>query len=98
MRKKKVNSFKNKFFICLIGFFVLIFLVTSFFGEKGLIEIYKLRKEYKNLQKEIELLKKEKKLLEEEIKELESNPEAIEEEARIKLWLIKPDEIVIVFK
>jgi len=98
MKRKKKTSFKNKFFITLIGFFILIFLITSFFGEKGLIEIYKLRKEYKNLQKEIELLKKEKKLLEEELKQLENNPQAIEEEARIKLWLIKPDEIVIVFK
>jgi len=98
MRKKKKASFKNKFFITIIGFFILIFIITSFFGEKGLIEIYKLRKEYKNLQKEIELLKKEKEQLEEELKQLENNPQAVEEEARIKLWLIKPDETVIVFK
>ncbi len=98
MRKKKKASFKNKIFITIIGFFILIFIITSFFGEKGLIEIYKLRKEYKNLQKEIELLKKEKEQLEEELKQLENNPQAVEEEARIKLWLIKPDETVIVFK
>ncbi len=98
MRKKKSSSFKNKFLACLIGFFVLIFLITSFFGEKGLIEIYKLRKECQKLQEEIESLKMEKKTLEEEIKELEKNPEAVEEEARMKLWLMKPDEKVIVFK
>ena len=98
MKIKKKSSLKNKFFVTLIGFFILIFIVTSFFGEKGLIEIYELRSEYKNLQKEIELLKKEKKLLENEIRELEKNPEAVENEARVKLWLIKPYEIVIVLK
>ncbi|MCP2520782.1 septum formation initiator family protein [Candidatus Aminicenantes bacterium AC-335-A11] len=98
MKAKKKSSFKNKFFVTLIGFFILIFIVTSFFGEKGLIEIYKLRREYKNLQREIELLKREKKLLEDEIKELEKNPRAVEKEARMKLWLIKPYEVVIVLK
>jgi cell division protein FtsB len=98
MKKKKSNSFKNKFLLCLIGFLVLIFIISSLFGEKGLIEIYKLRKEYKNLQKEIELLKKEKISLERELQELKNNPEAVEEEARTKLWLMKPEEKVIVLK
>lgn len=98
MKKKKSSSFKNKFLLCLIGFLVLIFIISSLFGEKGLIEIYTLRREYKNLQREIELLKKEKMLLEKEIQELKINPEAVEEEARTKLWLMKPEEKVIVLK
>ena len=38
------------------------------------------------------------KKLEREIEELKSNPKAVEKKAREKLWLMKPDEIVIVDK
>jgi len=36
--------------------------------------------------------------LEKEIAQLERNPQAVEKEAREKLWLMKKDEIVIVDK
>ncbi|MFQ6082473.1 MAG: septum formation initiator family protein [Candidatus Aminicenantia bacterium] len=97
-RKEHKKSRKRKLFLSGIGFILLIFLITSFFGEKGLIEIYQLRKEYKTLQKEIEALKREKEILEREIIKLKNNPEAIEGEARLKLWLMKSDEKMIVIK
>jgi cell division protein FtsB len=46
----------------------------------------------------VERLKQEKSKLEREIQELEKNPKAVEREAREKLWLMKPDEKVIVKK
>jgi cell division protein FtsB len=36
--------------------------------------------------------------LEKEIEELENDPKAVEMKARDKLWLMKPDEIVIIKK
>ncbi|MGB2843389.1 MAG: septum formation initiator family protein, partial [Candidatus Aminicenantaceae bacterium] len=43
-------------------------------------------------------LEKEKKKLEREIEELKNNPKAVEKKAREKLWLMKPDEVVIIKK
>ncbi len=40
----------------------------------------------------------EKRKLEREIEELKTNPEAVEKKAREKLWLMKPDEIVIIIR
>jgi cell division protein FtsB len=75
-----------------------VFLIASFFGRKGLIEIYRARKNYAALLEEIERLKAERSRLENEIKELMTNPKAVELEAREKLWLMKKDEKVIVKK
>jgi cell division protein FtsB len=36
--------------------------------------------------------------LEKEIAALESNPNAVEREARDRLWLVKPDEKIVVKK
>jgi len=33
-----------------------------------------------------------------EIEELKKNPKAVEKKAREKLWLVKPDEVVIIKK
>ncbi len=47
---------------------------------------------------EVEQLKKERAKLEREIEELENNPRAVEKTAREKLWLMEPDEFVIIKK
>lgn len=77
-------------------FLLLVLLITTVFGKKGLFEIAKNRKTYAALQTEIERLKAEKLRLEKEIAGLESDPRAVEREAREKLWLAKPGEKVIV--
>jgi cell division protein FtsB len=83
----------------LLAVFVLVvLLITTVFGKKGIIEIYKSRRNYAALQKEIGRLKEEKSRLEKEIAALESNPKAIEREARDRLWLVKPDEKIVVKK
>jgi cell division protein FtsB len=63
-----------------------------------LIEIYRAQKEHKVLLQEIEQLEIEKIRLEKEIEELKKNPKAVEKKAREKLWLVKPDEVVIIKK
>ena len=83
----------------ILGAFVLVvLLITTFFGKKGIIEIYKTRRNYTILQKEIEQLKEEKSRLEKEIAALEASPQSVEKEARDRLWLVKPDEKIVVKK
>ncbi len=79
-------------------FFFLILLLASFFGKKGLIEIYRAQMDQKALFQEVERLEEKKRKMEREIEELQTNPKALEKKAREKLWLQKPDEIVIVDK
>lgn len=79
-------------------FLLLVLLITSIFGKKGLIEIAKARRIYAALQLDIERLREEKARLEKEIAALESDPKAVEREARDKLWLAKPGEKIIIKK
>jgi len=81
----------------LVSFFLVLFL-ASFFGKKGLIEIYRAQKVQRDLLQEVERLEEKQKKLVREIEELRTNPKAVEKKAREKLWLQKPDEIVIVDK
>jgi len=89
-------STRKKFFYLLVAIFLLATLFTTFFGKKGFLDIQKSKKRYQELQAQIQDLTAQKEKLEAEIRELEKNPAALEKEAREKLWLIKPDEKVIV--
>ena len=91
-------SLRRKIALAAIFFFFVVLLISSLFGKKGLIEIYKARKNYETLVQEIKDLEAKKSRLEKDIQALEKDPEAVEMEAREKLWLMKPDEKVIVKK
>lgn len=84
--------------VLLAGFVLVVLLITTVFGKKGLIEIYKARKNYAVLQKEISRLREEKSRLKKEIAALEADPKAVERAARDQLWLVKPDEKIVVKK
>lgn len=98
MTEKQSGGLKTKIFIFVPVFLLVVLLITSFFGKKGLVEIYRAKKNYAALVQEIDRLKQEKKRLEKEIAELEANPKAVDQEAREKLWLMKPEEKVIIKK
>lgn len=95
---KKGTTIKRKIILTSVVFLFLVLLITALFGKKGLLEIYQAKKNYKTLLQEIESLKGKKSRLEREIEELGKNPRAVDKEAREKLWLMKPDEKVIVKK
>ena len=95
---KNDSSVRRKLFKAGVGFFVLVMLVTSFFGKKGYMDIVRTRKTLRALEAEFKTLEEQKSKLELETRELAVNPRAVEEEARRKLWLMKPDEKVIVLK
>ncbi|MBM3285493.1 MAG: hypothetical protein FJY81_06430 [Candidatus Aminicenantes bacterium] len=92
------GSLRRKIVLAAVCFFFLVLLISSLFGKKGLIEIYQARRNYKSLLEEIERLEEKRSRLLREIEELEKNPLAVDREAREKLWLIKPDEKVIIKK
>jgi cell division protein FtsB len=98
LTEKQSGGLKTKIFIFVPVFLLVVLLITSFFGKKGLVEIYRAKKNYAALVQEIDRLKQEKKRLEKEIAELEANPKAVDQDAREKLWLMKPEEKVIIKK
>ena len=96
--EKRTPSLRRRLILAGVGFLFLVLLISSFFGKKGLIEIYQARKNYRTLIEEIKRLEERKSRLQREIEELEKNPQAVDREAREKLWMMKPDEKVIVKK
>jgi cell division protein FtsB len=96
--EKKPGSLKKKIAVFGFAFLLLALVVTLFFGRKGLIEIYHARRARAALLEEIERLKQVKSRLEKDIAALEKDPRAVDKEAREQLWMIRPDEKVIVRK
>jgi cell division protein FtsB len=93
---QSTSSFRNKLLTTVLVFLFLVLIIASFFGKKGLIEVYNAQKQKDSLFEEIEQLEKIKSGLEREIKELESNPKAYEAKARDQLGLVYPDELLII--
>jgi len=79
-----------------ISFLFFVLLITSFFGKKGWIEIYRTRQRLTVLQAEVQDLTLRKQALARDIRELRTNPRAVEFKARQQLWMMDPDEIVII--
>ena len=98
MNEKKPGAIWKKIGIFAIGFLLIVILITTVFGKKGLLEIARVRKIQADLVRDIETLKKEKARLEREIESLKNDPRSVDKEAREKLWLMKPDEKVIIKK
>lgn len=98
MNEKKSGGFWKKATLLALGFLLIVLLITTVFGEKGLLEIARARKIQAGLMREIETLKQEKTRLEREIAALKTDPNSVDKEAREKLWLMKPDEKVIIKK
>ncbi|MBN1223673.1 MAG: septum formation initiator family protein [Candidatus Aminicenantes bacterium] len=97
-KTKPSMSIRNKLLISGAAFLFLVFFIASFFGERGLIEVYQTQKKCDALAQEKSILLEKKQKLERDIQELMSNPSAVEKRAREKLWLMKPDELVIIFR
>jgi cell division protein FtsB len=96
IRERRQNSGRRRWLTAGLSLLLVVFLITTVFGKKGFLEIRRARQGYKSLLLEKQRLEQQRLRLEQEIKELEENPLAVEQEAREKLWLMRPDEIVIV--
>jgi len=99
---KKIRSsppiLHRNIWVAILALFFFVLLTASFFGEKGWIEIYRAQKQKEELLLQIEGLEKDREQLIRDIENLKNNPQAVEEKAREKLWLMQPDEIVIIKK
>lgn len=79
----------------LVGALIL-FLFTTF-GERGLLHIYHLKEQQKNLEREMETIRKENERLKQEIEALRTNREYLEGIARREFGLVKPGEVIYRF-
>ncbi len=96
MKESEKITPSRKLFIMGITIILLVLIMSTFFGKKGLIEIRQARRHQAELLAKIVYLEKVKAKLEKEIEELRKTPQMIEEEARKKLWLMKPEEKVLI--
>jgi cell division protein FtsB len=87
-------SIKTKLLIAAVSFLFLVLVIASFFGDRGLIDIYQVSRKTDSLEKQVEQMTLRRDELRREIRELQDNPEAIRERAR-ELGLGLPDETVI---
>ncbi len=76
---------------------VSVMIFFTFFGDKGLLKVYRLRRELKEIQRANAELQQENERLRIEIDNLRTNKEYIEELARRELGLVKKGEIVYQF-
>ncbi len=95
-KNDKVHFLKSRGFLLLIALIAIILILTFFFGDSGILEIIKVRKQIAELRATVTQLEKEKEKLTAEIEELKNNPMALEKKAREDLWLMKKNEKVVV--
>jgi cell division protein FtsB len=95
-REKRQDSGRRRWLAAGLSLLLVVFLISTLFGKKGILEIRRARKGYQSLLLEKQRLEEQRLMLQREIKALQENPQAVEREAREKLWLMRPDEIVIV--
>jgi cell division protein FtsB len=69
----------------------------TFFGDKGLLQVYRLRRELKEIERTNTELRQENEKLRAEIDNLRTDKKYIEELARRELGLVKKGEIVYQF-
>ncbi len=96
MKNKDRTETWRKVWLAAVVFFFFVLLIASFFGERGWIEIYRIQKRKQILELDIANLMRTKQKLEKQVQDLRTNPEAVEKKAREKLWMMKPDELVII--
>ncbi|MCU0237274.1 MAG: septum formation initiator family protein [Acidobacteria bacterium] len=95
-RKKEISLLQSRGLALLLVFFLFILVLAFVFGDRGIVEIVKTKKQIKALQMTIRALEAEKSKLTREIELLRENPLALEKKARESLWLMKKNEKVVV--
>ena len=79
-------------FQALLVFVASVLVINALFGEKGLIESMKARRQYRELASAIAELKRENAAFRDQARRLRGDPRAIERVAREELGLISPGE------
>ena len=87
----------NKRVLVTILLLVSVMIFFTFFGDKGLLQVYRLRRELKEIGRVNMELQQENDRLRTEIDNLRTNKKYVEELARRELGLVKKGEIVYQF-
>jgi cell division protein FtsB len=92
------SEMKKKRLLLLILISLLIFGILTCFGEKGIFQLFRLRKELVRVKGKNSNLSEENQKLKEEVKRLRSDKRYIEEIARKELGMVKEGEIIYQFE
>ena len=95
-RKKESSLLQSRSLSLLLAFFLFILILAFVFGDRGIVEIVRTKKQIRALQQTIRALEMEKRKLTRQIELLRENPMALEKKARESLWLMKKNEKVVV--
>ena len=87
----------NKRVLVTVLMLVSVMIFFTFFGDKGLLQVYRLRRELKEIERVNMELRQENERMRAEIGNLRTNKKYIEELARRELGLVKKGEIVYQF-
>ncbi len=78
--------------------FLIALVVASVIGNRSLLRVYQLHRDYANLTREIEQLSAANAALAEDVRALRTDPARLEAIARDELGLVKPGELVFEFR
>ncbi|MBI2027532.1 MAG: septum formation initiator family protein [Deltaproteobacteria bacterium] len=87
----------SKKILYFVGFFLILIFCFSLFGNKGLLRILSLKKEYQSIASNVEKVKTQNEELFKEIKLIEGERSYLEKAVREKLGFVRDDEIVYEF-
>ena len=88
---------RKRHILILILLSFLILGIFTFFGEKGILHLFRLKKEVARIKEKNSKLEEENQKLREEVKRLQSDKRYIEEIARKELGMVKEEEIIYQF-
>lgn len=84
----------RKFYVVFLSSFIAALAVILIYSDKGLIKLSELQAEQIRLEKDLVLAREENRRLLEQIDRIKKDPKYIEDEARKKLGMIRPDETI----
>jgi cell division protein FtsB len=87
----------KKRILILVLFLFLIFGFFTFFGDKGIVHLHRLQKEWGRLKEANVKIEEENQKLREEVKRLQYEKRYIEEIARKELGMVKEGEVIYQF-
>ena len=87
----------KKRLLLIILFFFLILGFLTFFGDKGILHLFRLQKELVRIKETSTKMEKENRNLREEVRRLQHEKRYIEEIARKELGMVKEGEIIYQF-
>ena len=97
-RKKASRPLGQQFLQYSLVFLSALFLVVALVGEKGLLELVRVRQQHQALEAALAQVRANNMRLRNDVKRLTNDPSSIEEIARRELGLIKPGEKIFIVK